>query len=85
MTETIKENAEMTAEETELKEVADAIRSILESKQYALQPHLIYSQHGIQPSVRLISTKDEQTGDSGETEEAGKQPEPTEPSESPSN
>lgn len=56
----------------QLKKVSDEVRAILESNEMALQPLLEFSPHGIIPTVRLISTKEETQNDKGnDKEEAG--------------
>ncbi len=62
---------ETNVEETKLKEVADKIRVILETENYALQPFISYSPYGIQPSVRLIKISEDNANETGNNEEAG--------------
>ncbi len=61
---------ETNVEETKLKEVADKIRVILETENYALQPFISYSPYGIQPSVRLIKISEDNANETGNNEEA---------------
>lgn len=53
-----------------MKKVADKIRVILEEENYALQPFISYSPYGIQPSVRLIKTSEDNANETGDITEA---------------
>ena len=64
------ENNSKSTEKEDSKRVAKLIQEILEANGYALQPYLVYSEYGVGPSVRLVSTKDE-SNETGDTAEAG--------------
>lgn len=68
--------------EENAKKASEQIQKILEENELALQPFLAFSENGVLPRVRLVSTKNEdneQTGDSeasGESKESDDSAEP---------
>lgn len=71
-----KEETTVSPEQLEMSEVSKEIQVVLESKGYALQPFMQFSEYGVVPRVRLVKVPKDKTNDTNQAADSAEAGEP---------